>query len=556
MEINKTEDISKNNIESNLDLNIQKQSIGFIASIIKKGNIIQNSLMNTDTISYENKKETNEYLKYVETLNKYLNNDKVKNNLNHKKINELLTKLIELNNHINNKLIKLNDDKERDARQKQILKLELSEIKKTEKKELNHRKKISRDFINEIKHRQEKNWNIKNTETIVNWIIYSNLYILLLDTYSIHLKGVLRFNTLWSLLVSSITSTFSITQISLDSTSTYGNIVKWLILGSSLITSVLTGYIKIEKIQETIDNVEKNRAKWLNFMLNFTEQINESASLRTNADDLIVKHRSTFQKLFSKRIDIPKFIKINVSEFLTEGNISTQIANETLKRKNSKYGMKPLNNIMKKLKHRTVMMIDENLNNDEENDYDYEYDSDDLNKYYNNSCFQRFFKNCCCKWNKKHCTCTSRCTELKKIRKQVINDTKRQIEMYYNINTMAKNELLLLAQCYGEKIKKLVFDKDTYLLKYKIIRKDINFYIDETKNGFQCYNVNSPVQSDDEESIYSDIVCEIEKNENELYPSKTPTRKVFENNQTKIKIDKDNIQESKNDFIALEVRED
>lgn len=554
MEKKNTEDISKNDVENKILNNSEKQAIGFVASIIEKGNIIRSALLINEDVTEEYKKETDEYLKHVEILNKYLNNSNVKSEIDHKQMISQLDKLHELNKEINLRLEICNNKKDRDTRQKEILRLELLEMKKTEKKELDHKKKISRDFINEIKHRQTKNWNIKNTETIVNWIIYSNLYILLLDTYSTHLKGVLRFNTLWSLLVSSVTSTFSITQISLDSTSPYGNIVKWMILGSSLVTSILTGYIKIEKIQETIDNVEKNRAKWLNFMLNFTEQINESASLRTNANDLIVKHRSTFQKLFSKRIDIPKFIKINVSEFLTEGNISTQIANETLKRKNSKYGMKPLNETMRKLRHRTVMMIDGNLSNDSEN----EYDSDELNNYYNGSCLQRIFKNCCCKWDKKYCTCSSRCTEMKKIRKQIINDTKRQIEMYYNINAMAKNELLLLAQCYGEKIKKLVFDKDTYLLKYKIIRKDINFYVDESKNGFQCYNVNSPVHSDDEESIYSDIVDEIDKNEKEVSPAKTPTRKVFEDSQTKIKIGEDNIQVPKDekDFIALEVRED
>lgn len=63
----------------------------------------------------------------------------------------------------------------------------------------------------DIRQRKEKNWNVVNTSTIVDWISSSNLNILLLDNYLFELRTILQINTLWSLLISSITSTISVT---------------------------------------------------------------------------------------------------------------------------------------------------------------------------------------------------------------------------------------------------------------------------------------------------------------------------------------------------------
>lgn len=59
--------------------------------------------------------------------------------------------------------------------------------------------------------RIQKNWNVVNTTTIVDWISSSNLNILLLDNYLVELRTILQLNTLWSLLISSVTSTISVT---------------------------------------------------------------------------------------------------------------------------------------------------------------------------------------------------------------------------------------------------------------------------------------------------------------------------------------------------------
>lgn len=98
--------------------------------------------------------------------------------------------------------------------------------------------------------RRVKNWNVVNTTTIIDWISSSNLNILLLDTYLLYLRSILRFNTLWSLVISSVTSTVSVTQFTISDISDpmLSFVIKVVIFVTSVMTSLITGYIKVEKI--------------------------------------------------------------------------------------------------------------------------------------------------------------------------------------------------------------------------------------------------------------------------------------------------------------------
>ena len=174
-------------------------------------------------------------------------------------------------------------------------------------------------ILTERKHRKEKKWDIANTTTIIDWINTSNLYILLLDTYLKHLKRILRVNTLWSLLISSITSTISITQFTINETQQpeLAFIIKLVIFVTSIFTSLITGYIKVEKIQETIEIASSHRENWMKFMTTFTNELQVSSKLRSNAETIITKNRQLFNELSFKRIEMPKTIQENVSLFIT-----------------------------------------------------------------------------------------------------------------------------------------------------------------------------------------------------------------------------------------------
>ena len=98
-----------------------------------------------------------------------------------------------------------------------------------------------------LKLRKEKNWNVVNTTTIIDWISQANLNILLIDNYLTELRTILQLNTLWSLLISSFTSTISVTQFTITDIEhpELSFAIKVVIAITSILTSFITGYIKV-----------------------------------------------------------------------------------------------------------------------------------------------------------------------------------------------------------------------------------------------------------------------------------------------------------------------
>lgn len=172
--------------------------------------------------------------------------------------------------------------------------------------------------------RDTQNWTVDNTETIINWVSHANLQILLIDTYLIHLKNILRINTLWSLIISSLTSTISLTQFTIDDIThpTLSLIIKFGIFFTSLFTSLITGYIKIEKIQEIIENLEDKKTLWSDFMFNLLREIQLSLKFRKDAEELIKENIQKFYELNTKQLNIPNKIKKKVSKILIQKNIT------------------------------------------------------------------------------------------------------------------------------------------------------------------------------------------------------------------------------------------
>lgn len=163
-------------------------------------------------------------------------------------------------------------------------------------------------------------WNVSNTENIVRWISTCNLNTLLLKTYLNNLKYILRVNTLWSLLISSITSTISVTQFTISDITnpTLSLAIKIVIFVTSIFTSLITGYIKVEKIQETIELVEDHKNQWSNLMFYLLSELQVSIDLRNRADHIIKKKQEDFNNINSKNIVVPSNIRETVSRILVE----------------------------------------------------------------------------------------------------------------------------------------------------------------------------------------------------------------------------------------------
>lgn len=172
--------------------------------------------------------------------------------------------------------------------------------------------------IQQALERNNKKWDITNTSTIIDWIAASNLNVFLLDTYLLHLKRILRTNTLWSLIISSVTSTVSITQFTLDESSnaSLALLIKIIIFTSSIFTSLITGYIKVEKIQEKLEQIEESKKTWETFLISLTSQLQIGINFRINAETIINDKKKDFNMLQTKTQDIPEKVRYTISKLL------------------------------------------------------------------------------------------------------------------------------------------------------------------------------------------------------------------------------------------------
>lgn len=180
-------------------------------------------------------------------------------------------------------------------------------------------------------------WNVDTTCTIIDWIALSNLNVFLLQVYIGHLKQVLQTNTLWSLLVSSITSTVSITQFTLEDTQhpELTLAIKFVIFLSSLITTLLNGYIKVQKIQEKLETVEDSRKSWHGFMLGLISELQVSPEFRKHAPSLINAKKEELMVLQSKNVEMPESVRKEATlelmnhHHIAKAGIATNLVRET-----------------------------------------------------------------------------------------------------------------------------------------------------------------------------------------------------------------------------------
>ena len=306
----------------------------------------------------------------------------------------------------------------------------------------------------ETRIRLEKEWNVVNTNTIIEWISASNLNVLLLDTYLLNLRNILRFNTLWSLLISSITSTVSVTQFTLSDESnpyiSWG--VKILIFVTSIITSLITGYIKVEKIQETIEQLEEHKKNWLSFMYSLTSEIQVGMPFRNDATVIINAKKDEFNSVSCKQIDIPQYIQKQVSEFLMKkrnADIRIQEAQEQKKRDRQE--------------QRSLFCGGPTLSS-----------------------------LCCCCFYWCGYLVKSRCVE-KTEEDYNMESIGTKLSFFHSINKELKNELLELVKAFPNEVIELHFDRKNDMFNYKIINNKYQ-KIKDPHHTLTVFKLNSSSQ--------------------------------------------------------------
>ncbi len=162
------------------------------------------------------------------------------------------------------------------------------------------------------------NWDLNNFKTIINWLNIANLYILLLNNSIEYYTNLINHVTIWCLIISTLSSTISFSQFSI-SESEYPRtsfILKFIFSFTSVITTILSGYLKISKAKDNLDKAIEYQNRWMIFATEISSQLQLPINIRLNATKIIINSKDTFKHLFNTRIYFPENVKNKVSKLL------------------------------------------------------------------------------------------------------------------------------------------------------------------------------------------------------------------------------------------------
>jgi hypothetical protein len=251
-------------------------------------------------------------------------------------------------------------------------------------------------------------WNLGNSFTLLNWLNIASLYLLILDIQISYYRNILNQITVVGLIFSTITSTVSLSQFSITDVTypTLSLILKMGFSATSIFTTIATGALKIMKIQENLESCLDFYKKWNKFASEISGQIQLPKKIRKNALSIIIRLKSEFKELFTRRLPLTK---------------------KTLEIVSEQIGKKEL---MEKFQIDTNQGID-------------------LHTFYiNNKAIITQFKRCCRRSSKK---------TLRYIEKHHLNN---RISVYYIYQEMIKSEL--------EEISKIINSKSNHRVTFKI----------------------------------------------------------------------------------------
>lgn len=251
-------------------------------------------------------------------------------------------------------------------------------------------------------------WNLGNSFTLLNWLNIASLYLLILDVQISYYRNILNQITVVGLIFSTITSTVSLSQFSITDVTypTLSLILKMGFSATSIFTTIATGALKIMKIQENLESCLDFYKKWNKFASEISGQIQLPKKIRKNALSIIIRLKSEFKELFTRRLPLTK---------------------KTLEIVSEQIGKKEL---MEKFQNDTNQGID-------------------LHTFYiNNKAIITQFKRCCRRSSKK---------TLRYIEKHHLNN---RISVYYIYQEMIKSEL--------EEISKIINSKSNHRVTFKI----------------------------------------------------------------------------------------
>ena len=176
------------------------------------------------------------------------------------------------------------------------------------------------ELLNELERNLGTDWNVSNILTLVEWLNIASLYILLLDKQISYYRKILNQITIYGLVVSTITSTVSLSQLSMSELE-YPNLTMALKVAfsvTSIFTTITTGALKVMKIQENLETSLEYYKKWNNFAAEISGQLQIPIEIRKNALSIIIRLKSNFKELFTTRLPLTESVVSNASKLMNK----------------------------------------------------------------------------------------------------------------------------------------------------------------------------------------------------------------------------------------------
>ena len=153
----------------------------------------------------------------------------------------------------------------------------------------------------------ESDWSFEHIRTLITWLNYSNVNLFLIDMSIKYFKSILSHVMAYTLLFSTVSSTISISQlgISQESSPSLYSGIQYAFIAASTLSTLLIGYVKLFKVQESLDTNTMLYKNWLEFSTRISSEFQMPVHMRTSALELLQDMKTDYIDLFCKNATIP-----------------------------------------------------------------------------------------------------------------------------------------------------------------------------------------------------------------------------------------------------------
>lgn len=153
------------------------------------------------------------------------------------------------------------------------------------------------------------NWTKANVSTLFEWLCIASFKIKCLDFAIKHYRWIIRNNTIYGLIVATLTGTISVGKFGIPPNDILtNNIINGVFAVLSFTIAIFSGYLKVYQIQEQLEECIKLKQDWIVFSTAIASELQLPIELRRDALWIIIKNKTVYLNLLKTDIEVPQNI--------------------------------------------------------------------------------------------------------------------------------------------------------------------------------------------------------------------------------------------------------